>query len=84
MKTGDTVIAVSGQHVASGDAIEFLCDQDSIGETVPATILRNGQEIPVPIALVQDYANSKIIVESFAALIFFLTGIAVVLLAAER
>jgi signal transduction histidine kinase len=80
LRSGDTIVAVSGQHVESSDEMEFLCDQDSIGETVPVTILRNSQEILVPAALDQDYATSKIIVESFAALLFFLTGIAVILL----
>jgi signal transduction histidine kinase len=80
LKSGDTLVAIEGQPVASLDEIEFLCDQDSIGETIPVTLIQNGQTFSIPISLIQDYSRPKIIVESFAALIFFLTGIAVVIL----
>ncbi len=80
LKSGDTVIEVAGQRVSSADEIEFLCDQAAIGETIPTLIQREGHAITVPIALITDYPASKIIIESLAALIFFLTGIAVILL----
>ena len=80
LMSGDMLSALNDQHVATDDAIEFFCDQYSIGDTITATIERNGESISVPIALIKDYPILKIIVESFAALIFFLTGIAVVLL----
>ena len=84
LKSGDLLLTMNSQHVVSNGEIEFLCDQYVVGETIPVTIVRDGQTVSLPIVLVRDYPAPKIVIESFAAIIFFLTGIAVVLLQANE
>ncbi len=78
--SGDTLIAVNGVHIGADEEIEFLCDRYAIGVTIPVTIQRNGEDIFIPVVLVRDYSESKIIIEASASLLFFLIGIAVIIL----
>ncbi len=49
---GDVITALGSQVVkSSDDLIAFLSESGSIGQTVTLTVIRNGQEIKVPVTL---------------------------------
>jgi len=49
---GDLIIAVDGQPVNSpDDLISFLVFETEVGQTINLTIIRNGEQIEVPLTL---------------------------------
>jgi 2-alkenal reductase len=48
---GDVVLAVAGKEVRSMDDLILFISQHDVGDRVTLTVLRNGEEIEVPVAL---------------------------------
>ncbi len=49
---GDVIVAYNGQVVkSSDDVITYLAREGVVGQTITLTVLRNGQEIQVPVVL---------------------------------
>jgi len=77
---GDAILTAGGQQIRSGDEMEFLCNQYAIGDPVSIQLSRDGDLRSVTVELIADNTLSKIVIESFAALLFFFAGITVLLL----
>jgi len=49
---GDIIVSIDGQAVTSfGDLLAYLYDETTVGQTVTLGILRNGQQITLPVTL---------------------------------
>jgi len=48
---GDIIVALAGKPVTSLDDLLSLLEQHQPGETVPMTILRDGQKVEQPVTL---------------------------------
>ncbi len=47
LRAGDVIVSVNGQTVTSDQTVSFLVANISPGETIPITVLRNGERIAV-------------------------------------
>jgi S1-C subfamily serine protease len=54
VRLGDVIVALDGKPVRSADDLLDLLEQHQAGDTVQVTVLRDGQEQKVPVALGEE------------------------------